>query len=161
MSPRLIPVGSIDSFTPVHSALQLSHLSRSTPVGSIVSQLRPQRSTATSRLYRPCRLIPVGSIHHALLCRSARGLMSSGSQARTLRREAASLFASRSREADDSVLVKTERACDVSRVVRCARFASAVLRNAFRSRRAERSTLLNAASTKHRAPFARSDRELR
>jgi hypothetical protein len=50
--------------------------------------------------------------------------MSSGSQARTLRREAASLFASRSREADDSVLVKTERACDVSRVVAtrvCAR----------------------------------------
>src|SRR5207237_7449176 len=47
---RLIPVGSIDSFTPVHSALQLSHLSRSTPVGSIP---------------------------HALLCRSTRRVMSS------------------------------------------------------------------------------------
>ena len=43
--------------------------------------------------------------------------MSSGSQARTLRREAASLFASRSREADDSVLVKTERAFDDNNVV--------------------------------------------
>src|SRR5205814_2576428 len=67
-------------------------------------------------LDRLCRLIPVGSIHHALLCRSARRVMSSGSQARTLRREAASLFASRSREADDSGLVKTERACAGSRV---------------------------------------------
>ncbi len=56
-------------------------------------------------------------VHPALLCRSTRRVMSSGSQARTLRREAASLFASRSREADDSVLAKTERACDVSRVV--------------------------------------------
>jgi hypothetical protein len=43
--------------------------------------------------------------------------MSSGSQARTLRREAASLFACRSREADDSVLVKTERAGDIGRVI--------------------------------------------
>src|SRR5205814_9439917 len=41
---RLIPVGSIDSFTPVHSALQLSHLSRSTPVGSIHHAL-PSLST--------------------------------------------------------------------------------------------------------------------
>src|SRR5207249_7205160 len=154
---RLIPVGSIDSFTPVHSALQLAHLSRSTPVGSIVSQLRPQRSTATSRLYRPCRLIPVCSIHHALLCRSTRRVMSSGSQARTLRREAASLFASRSREADDSVLVKTERACDVSRVVprRVYRVAVAVLRNAVRSRRGDRFILLNDGSTNHRPPFYR------
>jgi hypothetical protein len=40
------PIRSIDSFTPVHSALQLSHVSRSTPVGSI---------------------------HHVLLCRSTRG----------------------------------------------------------------------------------------
>ena len=79
---RLIPVGFIDSFTPVHSALQLAHLSRSTPVSSI---------------------------HHALLCRSTRRVMSSGSQARTLRREAASLFASWSREADDSVLVNGAR----------------------------------------------------
>src|SRR5438874_6943498 len=47
---RLIPVASIDSFTPVHSALQLAHLSRSTPVGSI---------------------------HHAFLCRSTRRVMSS------------------------------------------------------------------------------------
>ena len=47
---RLILVGSIDSFTPVHSALQLADLSRSTPVGSI---------------------------HHALLCRPTRGVMSS------------------------------------------------------------------------------------
>jgi hypothetical protein len=67
---RLIPVASIDSFTPVHSALQLAHLSRSTPVGSI---------------------------HHALLCCSTHGIMSSGSQARTLRREAASFSASAAR----------------------------------------------------------------
>ena len=44
------PIRSIDSFTPVHSALQLAHLSRSTPVGSI---------------------------HHALLCHSARRVVSS------------------------------------------------------------------------------------
>src|SRR6266704_2834564 len=47
--------------------------------------------------------------HLGLLCCSTRGLMSSGSQARTLRREAASLFASRSRAADDSVLVNGAR----------------------------------------------------
>src|SRR5437899_2992954 len=35
--------------------------------------------------------LPFASIHHALLCRSTRRVMSSGSQARTLRREAASL----------------------------------------------------------------------
>src|SRR6266850_213112 len=55
------------------------------------------------------RSTPVGSIHHALLCRSTRRVMSSGSQARILRPEAASLFASRSREADDSVLVNGAR----------------------------------------------------
>src|SRR5947199_723147 len=113
------------------------------------------------RSLRSCGEKALERIHPGLLCCSTLRVMSSGSQARTLRREAASLFASRSREADDSVLVKTERACDVSRVVRCSRVAYAVLRNAFRSRRGERSTLLNAASTKHRAPFARSDRELR
>src|SRR5205823_11354530 len=48
-------------------------------------------------LDRLCRLIPVGSIHHALLFRSTRRVMSSGSQARTLRREAASLSASAAR----------------------------------------------------------------
>ena len=54
-------------------------------------------------------------LHPALLCCSTRRVMSSGSQARTLRREGGEPFASRSREADDSVLVRTERACDISR----------------------------------------------
>ena len=58
-------------------------------------------------------------LHPALLCCSTRGVMSSGSQARTLRREAASLFASRSREADDSVLVNGARGTrDIERKVK-------------------------------------------
>src|SRR5438132_1421473 len=65
--------------------------------------------------------------HPALICRSTRRVMSSGSQARTLRREAASLFASRSREADDSVLVKTGAPAMLaaSLLQVCARVASA------------------------------------
>src|SRR5438105_4683953 len=42
---------------PAHSPSPLGfcNLCRSTPVGSIVSRLLPPRSTATSRLNRPCR----------------------------------------------------------------------------------------------------------
>jgi hypothetical protein len=71
------PIRSIDSFTPVHSALQLAHLSRSTPVGSIETRSTPVFSRCYPRSFAFYVARPALSIHHVLLCRSTRRVMSS------------------------------------------------------------------------------------
>src|SRR5439155_26585630 len=62
----LIPVGSIDSFTPVHSASRLAHLCRSIPIGSIDSFAPALSAVRPARLSRS---IPIGSVHRMAVAR--------------------------------------------------------------------------------------------